>query len=468
MPGLPLYLRKADLMRERRRWRLLRLTLAVIAVTLGIGVTAVIVPEAASASIPDCLAGEIVGIAPTADGNGYWLAGTDGGVFSYGDAKFFGSMAGRPLNKPIVGIVSTADGNGYWLIGADGGVFAFGDAAAPSGNPLPGMKLNAPVVGAARAGTSGLELTAGDGGVFALGGAPYLGSIAGRPLNKPVVGIVSTADGNGYWLIGADGGVFAFGDAAAPSGNPLPGMKLNAPVVGAARAGTSGLELTAGDGGVFALGGAPYLGSMAGQNLAKPVSGIAVKPGNAGYWLTARDGGVFAFGNAGFYGNAVSTSCTVPPTSGSVIVQYATAIMNGQAESGWGGGAVPYSWGGGHATNPGPSKGTCVGYTGSIQPCPAQNTTGVDCSGFARWVYSLAYGHDVLGGGNTNEELSRMNKVSAPTPGDLVFYGISVHDTHHVGIYIGNGKMIDALKTGTHVEQDSVSGMSNFLGYWQI
>jgi NlpC/P60 family len=324
-----------------------------------------------------------VGIAPTADGNGYWLAGADGGVFSYGDAKFFGSMAGRPLNKPIVGIVSTADGNGYWLIGADGGVFAFGDAAAPSGNPLPGMKLNAPVVGAVRAGTSGLELTAGDGGVFALGGAPYLGS-------------------------------------------------------------------------------------MAGQNLAKPVSGIAVKPGNAGYWLTARDGGVFAFGSAGFYGNAVSTSCTVPPTSGSVIVQYATAIMNGQAEKGWGGGAVPYSWGGGHATNPGPSKGTCIGYTGSIQPCPAQNTTGVDCSGFARWVYSLAYGHDVLGGGNTNEELSRMNKVSTSTPGDLVFYGISVHDTHHVGIYIGNGKMIDALKTGTHVEQDSVSGMSNFLGYWQI
>jgi cell wall-associated NlpC family hydrolase len=61
-----------------------------------------------------------------------------------------------------------------------------------------------------------------------------------------------------------------------------------------------------------------------------------------------------------------------------------------------------------------------------------------------------------------------MNKVSAPVPGDLVFYGASGHDTHHVGIYIGNGKMIDALKTGTHVEEDNVSIMSDFLGYWQI
>ena len=460
-------------MRERTKWRRLRLALAVVTIALGMPIALTTAP--ASASISGCLAGDIAGMAPTASGNGYWLVGSDGGVFSYGDAKFFGSMAGHPLNKPIVGIVATADGNGYWLIGADGGVFAFGDAQAPPSNPLPGMTLNAPIVGAARAGANGLELTAGDGGVFALSNAPFYGSMAGHPLNKPVVGIATTADGKGYWLVAADGGVFAFGDAQAPSSNPLPGMKLNAPIVGVTRAGTSGLELTAGDGGVFALNNAPFYGSMAGHNLAKPVSGIAMKPDNGGYWLTARDGGVFAFGSAGFFGNAVSSSCTstTPTSTGGIIVQYATDIMNGKAEPGWGGGAVPYSWGGGHGTSPGPSIGTCSGYTGSIQPCPASSTRGVDCSGFSRWVYSLAYGQDVLGGGNTDSQLSRLHKVSAPAPGDLVFYGswsstYQRYFTHHVGVYIGNGKMIDALKTGKPVEQDSVSVMSDLLGYWSL
>ena len=32
-------------------------------------------------------------------------------------------------------------------------------------------------------------------------------------LNKPVVGMASTPDGAGYWLVAADGGIFAFGDA---------------------------------------------------------------------------------------------------------------------------------------------------------------------------------------------------------------------------------------------------------------
>jgi 3D (Asp-Asp-Asp) domain-containing protein len=74
------------------------------------------------------IAKPIVGMAVTPDGHGYWVVGSDGGVFSFGDARFFGSTSGTHLAQPIVGIAATPDGNGYWLVAADGGIFSFGDA----------------------------------------------------------------------------------------------------------------------------------------------------------------------------------------------------------------------------------------------------------------------------------------------------------------------------------------------------
>ncbi|MHB1503258.1 MAG: hypothetical protein ACYCYD_04650, partial [Acidimicrobiales bacterium] len=110
-------------------------------------------------------------LATLPNGTGYWVASPGGAVTASGSAVSYGSMAGKPLNKPVVGMAPTPDGHGYWLVAADGGVFSFGDAAS-------------------------------------------YGSMAGKPLNKPVVGMAPTPDGHGYWLVAADGGVFSFGDAA--------------------------------------------------------------------------------------------------------------------------------------------------------------------------------------------------------------------------------------------------------------
>ncbi len=143
---------------------------------------------------------------------GYLLAGSDGGVFTYGSANFYGSTANMTLNKPIVGVASTPDGKGYWLAASDGGVFAFGDANY-YGSTVD-KSLNKPIVGiASTTDGKGYWLAASDGGVFAFGDANYYGSTANMTLNKPIAGITATSDGKGYWLVAADGGVFSFGDA---------------------------------------------------------------------------------------------------------------------------------------------------------------------------------------------------------------------------------------------------------------
>jgi hypothetical protein len=98
---------------------------------------------------------------------GYYICAADGGVFTYGNAKFFGSMGGEKLNAPVVGMAVTNTEEGYWLAGEDGGVFSFGDAK-------------------------------------------FDGSMGGKKMNAPIVSIEADPDGDGYWLLGADGGVFSF------------------------------------------------------------------------------------------------------------------------------------------------------------------------------------------------------------------------------------------------------------------
>jgi hypothetical protein len=67
-------------------------------------------------------------MAATPSGKGYWLVASDGGIFAFGDAHFYGSTGSIRLAQPIVGMAATPSGKGYWLVAADGGIFAFGDA----------------------------------------------------------------------------------------------------------------------------------------------------------------------------------------------------------------------------------------------------------------------------------------------------------------------------------------------------
>jgi hypothetical protein len=165
---------------------------------------------------------------PTARAGGYWLVGSDGGVYAF-DAPFEGSLPGIGQHvSDIVGMAATPDDRGYDLTLSNGAVSAFGDARYFGGaNTEP--HLNASIVGiAVDPATGGYWLAGADGGVYAFG-APFEGSAADTHLNQPVIAIGARSDGSRYDLAAADGGVFIYQGAFLGS---LSGRRLNAPVVG--------------------------------------------------------------------------------------------------------------------------------------------------------------------------------------------------------------------------------------------
>ena len=82
---------------------------------------------------------------------------------------------------------------------------------------------------------------------------------------------------------------------------------------------------------------------------------------------------------------------------------------------------------------------------------------GFDCSGLVMYVYAqlgISLPHYTVAQWNATEP------VSSPAPGDLVFF----NGLGHVGIYIGNGQMVDAPHTGSVVRIDSISGFGSYNG----
>ncbi len=69
-----------------------------------------------------------------------------------------------PTARAAIPHASTAPGGGYWMVAGDGGVFAFGPGAA------------------------------------------YYGSMGGKALTAPIVGMAGAPGGDGYYLVAADGG----------------------------------------------------------------------------------------------------------------------------------------------------------------------------------------------------------------------------------------------------------------------
>ena len=240
----------------------------------------------------------ITSIAAGSNGKGYLVAAEDGGIFNFGGAAFEGNTytdgltglsGAHPLNAPIVGMAAEPAGTGYWLVAKDGGVFNFG--------------------GAKFAGSTYSY------GITGLSGA--------HPLNAPIVGIIPTPNGGGYWLIAADGGVFDFGNAkfygstysqghtGLGGSNPISGRIVG----GVATPSGNGYWLVSSTGAVYNFGGAANEGDTASKGytglggshpLPAPIVSIAADSAGTGYWLVGSDGSVYNFGSAVYSGDVPS------------------------------------------------------------------------------------------------------------------------------------------------------------------
>ena len=231
---------------------------------------------------------------------GYWLVGSDGGIFSFGSAVFYGSTGSLHLNRPVVGISPTADRGGYWLDASDGGVFSFGDTQFYGS--IPGL-------GIAPAGTTG-----------------------GRHLSAPIVGMVPSVDDHGYFMVGADGGVFAFGDAQFAGSCPGIGGCVGSAVAVMPDATGHGYWLITDTGAVYSFGDATYYGAPG--NTGYPVVSAVRTPDGKGYWILNSAGVVHGYGDAANLGNEsgifYQTSAIFTDAAGD---GYGIVTQNGKVEA---------------------------------------------------------------------------------------------------------------------------------------
>lgn len=79
-----------------------------------------------------------------------------------------------------------------------------------------------------------------------------------------------------------------------------------------------------------------------------------------------------------------------------------------------------------------------------------------DCGGFTQFVFKRALGMDIARTSWGQYDQVQRVKTKEALPGDLVFFFEG--GAHHVGIYLGDGQMIDAPRPGKRISVNPISG----------
>ncbi len=258
--------------------------------------------------------------------SGYVVLDAVGGIHTFGDAGFHGSLpglrnAGRNIPARGVDLATTRSDEGYFLLDTQGGIHTFGDAGFHGS--LPGLRdagRNIPASGvdlAVSASGNGYFVLDSQGGIHTFGDAGFHGSLpglraGGTSVPGKAVDMAVTPDGNGYWVLTDRGGVWAFG--TAEFFGDLPDLRSRGASIAAdatrmaASPSGGGYYLLDEVGGIHTFGDAEFIDSLpglrnAGRNIPARGMDLAVTPSNEGYLLLDALGGIHTFGDANFVGS---------------------------------------------------------------------------------------------------------------------------------------------------------------------
>ncbi|MBL1110028.1 C40 family peptidase [Streptomyces sp. 5-8] len=157
-------------------------------------------------------------------------------------------------------------------------------------------------------------------------------------------------------------------------------------------------------------------------------------------------------------------SCGVLAPGATAAAERAVDAACGQVAAG-----VWYTWGGGHGPRPGPTYGKVDSSDPASEHDPER--LGFDCSGLVRYAYAQATGADILNGDasaqyythRTADRFTAADGLTPLRPGDLLAYGTSA-DLHHIALYLGAGKMVEARQSGTKLMVSDVRLGGDYFG----
>ena len=107
---------------------------------------------------------------------------------------------------------------------------------------------------------------------------------------------------------------------------------------------------------------------------------------------------------------------------------------------------------------------TALSVLGTPYVWGGESHKGFDCSGLVQWAFGTAgvrlprVAQDQYNAGPP------VRPGATVVPGDLVFFGSSPRDVAHVGMFVGDGLMVDAPHTGAVVRLDRIAGFAPLVG----